>query len=70
MQMKMEINANTPLSVLLHVYPEAESVLNTYFKKVKFSSIVERVRTLEDIAKEENVELDTVIDSLKKKLAE
>lgn len=66
--MKMEIKPDTPLSVLLHLHPEAETVLREHFGNVNFTSITERVKTLEDIAKQENVDVNTILDELKQKL--
>jgi hypothetical protein len=66
--MKMEIKPDTPLSVLLHLHPEAETVLRDHFKKIDFTSITERVKTLEDISKEEDIDVKTILDELKQKL--
>ncbi len=66
--MKIEIKPDTPLSVLLHLHPEAESVLQKHFKDTNFTSISARVKTLEDIAKEEEVDLNTILDELKTRL--
>jgi hypothetical protein len=66
--MKLEIKPDTPLSVLLHVYPEAETVLSEYFADVKFSSVTDRVKTLEDISREENVDAEKLVKELKSKL--
>jgi hypothetical protein len=66
--MKVDIKADTPLSVLLHLHPEAETILQEHFKNINFSSITERVKTLEDIAKEEKVDLDEIMENLKQKL--
>lgn len=66
--MKMEIKSDTPLSVLLHLHPEAETVLREHFKNINFTSITERVKTLEDISKEESVDVNTILEQLKQKL--
>ncbi len=66
--MRIEIKPDTPLSVLLHLHPEAESVLKRHFKDTNFTSISARVKTLEDICKEENVDVNTILEELKSKL--
>jgi len=66
--MKLDIKPGTPLSVLLHLHPEAEIILKDYFKDMDFASITERVKTLEDISREGNVEVNTLMEDLKKKL--
>lgn len=65
---QMEVKSDTPLSVLLHLYPEAETVLKEHFKKIDFSSITARVKTIEDISKEENIDVETILKDLKDKL--
>ncbi len=64
----MEVKSDTPLSVLLHLHPEAETVLKQHFKEIDFSSITERVKTIEDISKEENIDVEKILEELKKKL--
>jgi hypothetical protein len=64
----MEVKSDTPLSVLLYLHPEAESVLKEHFNNIDFSSITERIKTLEDISKEENIEVKTIIEDLNKRL--
>lgn len=68
--MKMDIKSDTPLSVLLHLHPEAESILREHFKNIDFASITERVKTLDDISKEESIDVNDVLKDLKKKLNE
>lgn len=66
--MKLEIKPDTPLSVLLHLHPEAETVLNQHFKDLNFTSITNRVKTLDDIAREQNIDVNTLLEELKEKL--
>lgn len=66
--MNVDVKPDTPLSVLLHIHPEAETILREHFKDINFSSITERVKTLQDIAREKNIDLDGVMEDLKSKL--
>lgn len=64
----MDLKSDTPLSVLLHLHPEAETVLKEHFKSFDFSSITQRVKTIEDISREENIDVEKILEELKKKL--
>ncbi len=66
--MKLEIKPDTPLSVLLHLHPEAETILNQHFKDINLTSITTRVKTLDDISKEENIDVNILLEELKEKL--
>jgi hypothetical protein len=66
--MAIEIKPDTPLSVLLHLHPELQEVLAARFKNRDFNNITERVKTIEELAEEESVDIESVLNDIRKNL--
>lgn len=64
--MAIEIKSDTPISVLLHLHPESEAILQKHFKNRNFTNIAERVKTLQDLSNEESVDIDLILNDLRK----